>query len=87
MEIKSIKKQWQESTLEIEKLGKRSGVIEASITNKIQEMEERPWGAEDRLENIDTTVKEHARNKKRKEKPNLLTQNIQEIQDTMRRQS
>jgi hypothetical protein len=35
--------------------------------------------AEDTLENIDTTVKENAKCKK------LLTQNIQEIQDTMRR--
>jgi hypothetical protein len=36
-------------------------------------------GAEDTIENIDTTVKENAECKK------LLTQNIQEIQDTMRR--
>ena len=36
-------------------------------------------GAEDTIENIDTTVKENAKCK------NLLTQNIQEIQDTMRR--
>jgi hypothetical protein len=36
-------------------------------------------GAEDTIENIDTTVKENAKSKK------LLTQNIQEIQDTIRR--
>jgi hypothetical protein len=36
-------------------------------------------GAEDIIENIDTTVKENAKCKK------LLTQNIQEIQDKMRR--
>ena len=42
-------------------------------------MEERISGAEDSIENIDTTVKE---NRKRKR---ILTQNIQEIQDTMRR--
>jgi hypothetical protein len=35
--------------------------------------------AEDTIENIDTTVRENAKCKK------LLTQNIQEIQDTMRR--
>jgi hypothetical protein len=35
--------------------------------------------AEDTIENIETTVKEHGKCKK------LLTQNIQEIQDTMRR--
>jgi hypothetical protein len=36
-------------------------------------------GAEDSIENIDTIVKENAKCK------NLLLQNIQEIQDTMRR--
>jgi uncharacterized coiled-coil protein SlyX len=66
--------------LEIGNLGKRSGVIDASIANRIQEIEERISGAEDTIENIDTTVKENAKFKK------LLTQNIQEIQDTMRRQ-
>ena len=44
-------------------------------------MEERISGAEDSIENIDITVKENAKSKK------LLTQNIPEIQDTMRRQN
>ena len=79
MEIETIKKSQRETTLELENLGKRSGVIDASITNRIQEIEERISGAEDTIENIDTTVKENAKCKK------LLTQNIQEIQDTMRR--
>ena len=79
MEVETIKKSQRETTLEIENLGKRSGVIDASITNRIQEIEERISGAEDTIENIDTTVKENAKCKK------LLTQNIQEIQDTMRR--
>jgi hypothetical protein len=67
------------TTLEIEILGKKSGVIDASIANRIQEIEERISGAEDSVENIDTTIKEYAKCKK------ILTQNIQEIQDTMRR--
>ena len=79
MEIETIKKSQRETTLEIENLGKRSGVIDTSITNRIQEIEERILGAEDTIANIDTTVKENARCKK------LLTQNIQTIQDTMRR--
>ena len=78
MEIETIKKSKRETTLEIENLGKKSGVIDASITNRIQEIEERISGAEDTTENIDTTVKENLKSKK------LLTQNIQEIQDTMR---
>ena len=81
MEIETIKKSQRETTLELENLGKRSGVIDASITNRIQEIEERISGAEDSIENIDTTIKENAKWK------NTLTQNIQEIQDTMRRQN
>jgi chromosome segregation ATPase len=68
-----------EKTLETENLGKWSGVIGASITNRIQEIEERISGAEYSIKNIDTKVKENAKCKK------LLTQNIQKIQDTMRR--
>ena len=50
--------------LEIETLGKRSGTIYASISNRIQEMEERISGAEDSIENIDTAIKENAKCKK-----------------------
>jgi uncharacterized coiled-coil protein SlyX len=77
MELETVKKSQTETTLELENLGKRSGLIDASITNRIQEIEERISGVEDTIENIDTTVKEKSKN--------LLTQNIQEIQDTMRR--
>jgi hypothetical protein len=42
-------------------------------------MEEEISGAEDPKENMDTTIKENAKCKK------ILTQNIQEIQVTMRR--
>jgi hypothetical protein len=70
MEIETIKKSQREATLEMENLEKRSGVTDASITNRIQETEG--------IEDIDTTVKENTKCKK------LLTQNIQEIQDTMK---
>ena len=43
-----IKKSLGETTLEIENLGKRSGVIDASISNRIQEIEERISGAQHR---------------------------------------
>jgi hypothetical protein len=56
--------------MELEYLGKRSGVIDASITNRLQERTS--WAM---LENIGTTVKENAKCKK-----------IQEIQDIMRRE-
>jgi hypothetical protein len=66
-------------SLEIEILGKKSGTIDTSINNKIQEMEEIISGAEDSIENVGTTSKENAKCKK------ILTQNTQEIQDTVRR--
>jgi predicted ribosome quality control (RQC) complex YloA/Tae2 family protein len=50
-----------------------------NISNRIQDMEERISGAEDSIENMETTIKENTKSK------NILTQNMQEIQDTMRR--
>jgi uncharacterized coiled-coil protein SlyX len=63
----------------MENLEKRSGTVDSSIKNIIQELEERISGVEDTVEEIDTTVKENSKHKK------LLTQNIWEIQDTMKR--
>jgi uncharacterized coiled-coil protein SlyX len=80
MEVETIKKTQRETTLEIETLGKKSGTIDVSISKRIQEMEGRISGAEDSIENMDTTIKENFAKCKR-----ILTQNIQEIQDTMRR--
>jgi len=79
MERETIKKAQRETTLETENLGKLSGVIDASITNGIQDIEERISGSEDTIENINTTIEDSVKCKK------LLVQNIQEIQDTMRR--
>jgi hypothetical protein len=41
IEVGTIKKSQSETTLEIENLGKKTRVIDASITNRIQEIEER----------------------------------------------
>jgi DNA-binding FrmR family transcriptional regulator len=49
------------------------------MNNRIKEMEERISGAEDFIENMERTIKENAKCEK------VLTQSIQEIQDTMRR--
>jgi hypothetical protein len=51
--------------MEIEILGKKSGAMDASITNRIQEIEERISGAEDSIENMDTTIKKKLENAKR----------------------
>ena len=64
MKIETIETSHGETTLELENLGKRSGVIDASITNRIQEIEKRISGSEDTRENIDTTVKESAKMQK-----------------------
>jgi chromosome segregation ATPase len=78
-EVETIKKTQRETTLEIENLEKKSGIMDASITSRIQEMEERISGTKDSIGNMDTTIKENTKCKK------ILTQTIKEIQDTMRR--
>jgi len=57
MEIETIKKSQRETTVEMKNPGKRSGVIDARITNRIQQNKERTSGAEDTIENIDTIKK------------------------------
>ena len=63
MEIETIQKSQRKTTLEIENLGKRSGVIDASITNTIQEIKVRISDIEDTIEKNDTKVKETANTK------------------------
>ena len=79
VEVETIKKTQMETNLEMENLAKRSRITDVSITNRIQEIEEWVSGVEDTVEEIDTTVKENSKHKK------LLTQSIQDIQDTMKR--
>jgi chromosome segregation ATPase len=56
-EVDTIKNTQSEAMLEIENLAKKSGTIDTSISNRIQEMEERISGVEDSIENIGTTKK------------------------------
>jgi hypothetical protein len=63
----------------MENLGKRSGITEVSITNRIQEIEERISGADDKVKESDTTVKENSKYKNK-----LLNQSIHGFQDTMK---
>jgi TolA-binding protein len=77
--VDTIKKTQSEAKLEIETLGKKSGTIDSSISNRIQEMEERISGAKDSIENMGTN------NQRKCKCTKILTQNTQEIQDTMRR--
>ena len=64
VEIEIIKKTQMEANLEMENLRKRSGITKVSITNRIQETEERISGAKDTIENTDVAVKENVKCKK-----------------------
>jgi hypothetical protein len=61
MEVETIMKTQRETTLEIEIQGKKSGTIDISISNRIQEMQEKISGSEDFIENMDTTIKENTK--------------------------
>ena len=63
----------------MENMGKWTGTTETSITNRIQEIEERLSDKEDTTEKINSLIKEQNKSNK------FLTQNIQEIWDTMKR--
>jgi chromosome segregation ATPase len=63
-EVDTIKKTQSEETLETETLGKKPGTIDSSISNRIQEMEERISDAEDSIENIICTTIKNAKCKK-----------------------
>jgi hypothetical protein len=68
MKIETIKKAQGEANLAIKNLGKRSETIEANITKRIQEIEERISFVKDTIDKIDTTVKENTKWKKKKKK-------------------
>ena len=74
-----MKKTQSERWLDMEKLGKPTGITERSITNRIQEIEERISDTKDTIEEINPLIKENSKSNK------FLTQNIQEIWDTMKR--
>ena len=60
MEIKAIEKPQKEELLEILR---RKGNIDARITSRIQEIEERISGVDDTIKDIDISVKENVKSK------------------------
>jgi methyl-accepting chemotaxis protein len=64
VEVKTIKKTQIKANLGMENLGKRSGITDVGITNRIQEIKERNSGVEDMVEETDKTVKENSKHKK-----------------------
>ena len=78
-EMEAMKKTQNEGRLDMENLGKRTETTESSITNRIQEMEERISESEDTIEKINALIKENS-------KSNIFSsQNIQEIWDTIKK--
>jgi prefoldin subunit 5 len=57
MEVETMNKTQRETVREIETIGKKSGTIDASISNRIQEMEEKISGAEDSIGNMEKQSK------------------------------
>jgi DNA-directed RNA polymerase specialized sigma subunit len=81
MEIETLKETKKETASDVGNLGKRAGVTDARITNRIQEIRERISEAEEKIEDMNTMYKENTKIK------NVLFQNIQEIQETVERMS
>ena len=74
-----MKKTQTKGKLDMENLGKWTRTTETSITNRIQETEERISDVEDTIEEINSLIKEN-------NKSNIfLTQNIQEIWNTVKK--
>ena len=77
-EMEAMKKTQNEAWLDMENLGKRTETTESSITNRIQEIEERISESEDTIEKINAQIKENSKSNK------FSSQNIQEIWDTIK---
>jgi hypothetical protein len=57
VEVETINKTHRKTVLEIKILGTKSGAIDAKISKRKQEMEERISGAEDPIENMENERK------------------------------
>ena len=78
-EMEAMKKTQNKGRLDMENLGKRTQNTESSITNRIQEIEERISDSEDTIEKINALVRENGKSNK------FSSQNIQEIWDTIKK--
>ena len=79
IEIKAKKKIQIEWILEMENLGKWTVTTDGCITNRIQDIEGRISDVENMIEEIDSSVKEKIKANQ------VITHNIQEFWDTMKR--
>ena len=61
--MEAMKKTQTENQLAMENLGKQTETSETSITNRIQEIEERLSDSEDTIEKINALIKENSKSK------------------------
>jgi hypothetical protein len=61
VEVETIKRTQMEANLDMKNLGKRSGITDVSITNRM--IEERISSVEDMVEETGITVKENSKHK------------------------
>ena len=80
-EMKSMKKTKTEGRLDMENLGKQTETSGTSITNRMQEIEERISDYEDTIEKINALTKENIKSNK------FSSQNIQEIWDKIKKKT
>ena len=78
-EMETMKKTLTEGRLDMENLGKQTETSETSITNRIQEIEERISDYEDTIEKTNALTKENSKFNK------FSSQNIQEIGDMIKK--
>ena len=78
-ETESMKKSQAEGRLTMENLGKWTETSETSITNRMQEVEERISDSEDTIEKLIALTKENSKSNK------FSSQNIQEMWDTIKK--
>ena len=77
--MEAMKKTQTEGQLDMENLGKQTKTSETSITNRIQQIEERITDYDDTIEKIKTLTKENSKSNK------FSSQNIQEIWDIIKK--
>ena len=78
-EMEAMKKTQTEGRLDMENLGKQTETSGTSITNRIQEIEERISDYEDTIEKINALTKENSKSNK------FSSQNIQKLWDTIKK--
>ena len=77
--MEAVRKTQTEDRLDMENLGKQTETSGTSITNRIQEIEERISDYEDTIEKINALTKENSKSNK------FSSQNIQEIWDIIKK--